>query len=468
MNHVRNHVRASGFRWIGVLGPASLAMLACGVDACGGGSTATGSGYNAAPGSSGASSGSSSGYSSSGASSSGSSGSSGSSSSSSGDDASDDAADATVSSSSSGDDGSTGSDAPTGDSTTSETGASGDGSMDEGGSSSGADASDGSSSGGVEAGGSSSSSSGGAVDGGPDTSSGGSVDSGSSSGAVDSGDAASGCNLSGAWAVKITVHVTWPGTTLLAASPTVAAQQPTAELWALIQGTENGLSVPGTVQPCGLDLPDFGGTLLPETYGVTFANAMWDLQPTTTGTITVSNTSATATYTSTLNSTLIGIGTTPTAWPPNDAGPGTMWPPLATAQADQIDGDNDGKNGVTATPKTGTPTGGILPYADPPVTSNIFALQRSDSLYMALRSVLTLNGALTSCTAASGDATVSAMDNHIIGCHVAGDAAANFCDSTETTFLDTNSPHLTPHAATFTAVKMANAATCTNVRAAVP
>ncbi len=261
--------------------------------------------------------------------------------------------------------------------------------------------------------------------------------------------------------------MTWPGTLLLTASPTSTAQQPTAELWALIQGTQSGLSVPGTVEACGLDLPDFTSALPGETYGVTFANTMWDMLPASAGTITLSNTSTTAAYDSTVNTTLIGIGTTPTSW--------TNWPSLAVAETDEVDADHNGEWGVTATPKTGTPPGGGgNTYADPPtgIPGLLQPFIRADALYMGLGSVLSLGGNLTSCTAASGNATVTAMDNHIIGCHIAGqptaDAGANYCNSTQTNFLDTNSPHLVPHAATFTAVKMTTAATCANARAAIP
>ncbi len=482
-------VRKSSMRVAHVLGPVSLVFLACYANACG--SSGTSSGGNDQGSSSG---GSSSGYGTSngGSSSAGTS----TSSSGSGDDATlDSAGDDSSGGSSSGvaeggDDSSGGSSSGSNDggqadgpdesgsssggssSGGSSSGGSSSGGSSSGGSSSGGSSSGGSSSGGSSSGGSSSggSSSGGSSSGGSSSggsSSGGSSSGGSSSGGVvDSGsDASPGCDLSGAWAVKIAVHVTWPGTTLLAASPTAAAQQPVAYIWALIQGTQSGLTIPGTVQGCGLGLPDFSGTLLPETYGVTLANSMWDMLTPSSGSITVSNTSPTATYTSTANTTLIGIGTGPVSWTAGNDASADGWPPLAIAEADQLDMDNDGHPGVTATAKTGGN------YSYPPITANIFALQRTDSIYMTLRSILALNGALTSCTAASGTANVTAMDNHIVGCHIQGlgtDAGADFCNSTETTFLDTNSPHLTPHAATFSAVKLTTAANCTDVRAALP
>lgn len=200
---------------------------------------------------------------------------------------------------------------------------------------------------------------------------------------------------------------------------------------------------------------------MPETYGVTFPNSLFDGTDLTAvaGAINVSVSSPGATFTSPATANLIGIAF---------ANPTTAaWPNLATAQADQVDMDVDSHPGVTATPKTGTPASGNA-YANPPLALSLF-FPRADSLYMALRSVMTLNGTLTSCTAASGAASIAHMDDHIIGCHVAGGGA---CTATQISFVDGNSPVLMPrtgaNAPTFSAVKLTTAASCPNVRAAIP
>jgi hypothetical protein len=265
-----------------------------------------------------------------------------------------------------------------------------------------------------------------------------------------------GCNLSGAWALKVTATVSWAATGVVA-----AGMNQTVNLWALIQGTQTGNTLTGTEVPCGIVLPDFAAVIGNMTYGVTFPNSLFDntyLTPVSSS-LTVGSSMPGATLASGAVANLIGI---------SFANPATAaWPNLATAQADQVDADADGQVGVTALPKTGAIPGGGT-YASIPV--NLIPTVYADRLYMTLRSVIALNGTLTSCTQTSGSATVSHLDNHIIGCHVQGGAAgsAGNCTAAEAMFADTNSPKLTASSATFSAVKLTNAATCPNVRAALP
>jgi hypothetical protein len=91
---------------------------------------------------------------------------------------------------------------------------------------------------------------------------------------------------------------------------------------------------------------------------------------------------------------------------------------------------------------------------------------------MTLRSVVSLSGSLTSCTEVQGTATVSHLDNHVIGCHIYGqpqtDAGANHCTADQATFVDGNSPALVASSATFDSVLLGDAPTCPDVRAALP
>jgi hypothetical protein len=263
------------------------------------------------------------------------------------------------------------------------------------------------------------------------------------------------CNLSGAWALKVTATVSWAATGVVG-----AGTNQTVHLWALVQGTQTGNTLSGTELPCGITLPDFSAVLGLLTYGVSFPNSLFDSGYLTavSSSLTVGSTMPGATLTSPDVANLIGI---------SFANPATAaWPNLATAQTDQVDQDKDMQVGVTAVPKSG----GIyssIPVALPPFPQPVVY---ADLLYFALRSVISLNGKLTSCTQASGSATVSHLDNHIIGCHVQGaDAgAAGNCTAAETMFADTNSPVLTASSATFNAVMLTNAATCPNVRVALP
>jgi len=436
-------------------GSVALALLACCAVACGGGGSATTiSGLDASSG------GSSGGYgeSSSGASSSGSFSSSSGGSSGGGEDApTDDGGSSGGSASSSG---SSSGDASIGD-------ASSSGGSSSGSSSGDASVGDASSSGGSSAsssgGGSSSSSSGGGSS--SSSSSGGSSSSssgGSSSSSSGGADTGTTCNLSGGWALKVAVQVTWPATAVLAAG------SGTVDVWALVQGTQSGDSIPGTVLPCGITLPDFNGPAIvgSPTFGASFPDSLFDgsYLTATSSTVTVSSSTPGATFTSPAEANLLGIGF---------ANPTTAaWPVLATAQADQVDMDADGNPGVTADSKVGQTTeSGTGTYSGIPVSAAaaVFGPYASE-LYMALRSVIALDGTLTSCTQASGAATVSFLDNHSLGCQL---STGGNCTSAETTFVDTNSPHFASTGgvvgtATFQAQKLTGTATCPNVKTALP
>jgi hypothetical protein len=160
---------------------------------------------------------------------------------------------------------------------------------------------------------------------------------------------------------------------------------------------------------------------------------------------------------------LVGIGHTPTAW--------TTWPNLATGQADEVDSDGDGYLGITAPVKTGGSYGYVLIPSSLIAGTPVYA----DQLFMELRSVLSLQGALTSCDAASGAATVADLDSHIIGCHIQGkgtDAGADYCTNSglldETSSLDGNRPVFVIGSATYEAKRLTTTTDCAGVLGLVP
>jgi hypothetical protein len=234
-------------------------------------------------------------------------------------------------------------------------------------------------------------------------------------------------------------------------------------LWALIQGTQSGNSIPATVLPCGLALPDFNGPTIAgsPTFGVSFPNTLFDgtFLTATPSTLTLSSSAPGAALTSSAAASLIGI---------TFANPATAaWPSLATAQADEVDTDMDGQVGVTAPSKAGQRN-----ESDSGVYSTIpvgLLGPETDQLYMALRSVIALNGTLTSCTQASGPATVSHLDDHTLGCHLTtGGNCSTAGNASQAAFVDTNSPTFTVSSATFQAQLLTTTMTCPNVRAALP
>jgi hypothetical protein len=90
------------------------------------------------------------------------------------------------------------------------------------------------------------------------------------------------------------------------------------------------------------------------------------------------------------------------------------------------------------------------------------------SALMLLAIELSLYGMSTSCTEASGTATVGLIDRRIIGCSIEGDGG--LCTHTESGYLDSTWPSYLPGSATFDQVALPSgaSATCQDVVAALP
>jgi hypothetical protein len=135
------------------------------------------------------------------------------------------------------------------------------------------------------------------------------------------------------------------------------------------------------------------------------------------------------------------------------------WPDSYT-KLTPVDADGDGKPGFTAVPRAG---GG---YVQPPTGLGFLGSAPSaDKLYLASRTVLSLDGKLSTCTDVAGTATISFFDSHVVGCHVknGGDCTASQID-----FVDQSRTLYKITSATFTAKKIADDATCADARAALP
>jgi hypothetical protein len=205
------------------------------------------------------------------------------------------------------------------------------------------------------------------------------------------------------------------------------------------------------VTPCGETIPDFSAApAINETYNVSFANSVFSRTPplpsvASTGTLTGSSPGA-------------SIALARSAWlfgasmadPINGA-----WP--SRTALTQLDSDADGKVGLTATYQN---VGGYSA-----VPANSLGTSRATRGYLAGRSVFTLSGTLTSCTMASGSATVQDIDSHTLGCRL---TSGSDCSSTESSYLDSNGPNYQTGTASFTAIKVSDAAGCAEVRTALP
>jgi hypothetical protein len=123
-----------------------------------------------------------------------------------------------------------------------------------------------------------------------------------------------------------------------------------------------------------------------------------------------------------------------------------------------VDHDSDTFLGLAAVPKTGGS------YKQIPVDTS--RNKRADRVDLAIRNVMTLSATVNGCPETyNGTANVSKFNNHIIGCHIAGGSK---CTDTQVKFVDDNTVVYTVGTATYSAKRVADDASCADVRAAVP
>jgi hypothetical protein len=254
------------------------------------------------------------------------------------------------------------------------------------------------------------------------------------------------CDMTGRWALRISVPSTWPGTSLLSAG------SGNFTFWGLLQLTQSGTSLTGTLTMCGETAPDFrSAPFINEQYGIVFPNALFDRNPplpavAAGGGLTSASPGSQLTFART--ALLAGASM---ANPINDP-----WPSAAATMS--LDSDADGKPAVSALYKTGSG------YAAPPV--NDFGTVRAQTDYIAARMVFSLAGTLDSCSTGSGTATPQDIDYHTLGCRITGNARD--CSAAEASHLDQNAPDFRPTPGPYALAKLASGATCASVRAALP
>ena len=135
--------------------------------------------------------------------------------------------------------------------------------------------------------------------------------------------------------------------------------------------------------------------------------------------------------------------------------PNASWPFSHTAIT-SVDVDGDGAPGLTALPKSASG------YVNPPVS---ITGARADRLYVANRTQIDLKGTFTSCTEHSGEAKAKYFDNHVVGCHVAG---GGDCTANQVKFEDDNRTAYTIAGGSYVAKIVADNASCSDVRNALP
>jgi hypothetical protein len=254
------------------------------------------------------------------------------------------------------------------------------------------------------------------------------------------------CDLSGTFALKLTIQVRWDDLTW------VAGDSGTFLSWSKMQVVHAENSVTGTLIECGKDAPEFLAPFYSERHKIDYPSALFasTYLPTAAASATLSSASPGATFALTPAALLMG---TTMADPINNA-----WPSAASGLTSN-DMDGNGKPGVSAVYRN---SGGIV-Y---PRTS-ILGGNRADDVYLAARVAFSLSGTLTTCTQSSGSATVTHVDTRLFGCNRSG--SNQDCSGSEGTFIDSNQPnYYQDGTATYTLVKIADTATCADVLTALP
>jgi hypothetical protein len=272
---------------------------------------------------------------------------------------------------------------------------------------------------------------------------------GSGAGTGGSGPSAGECP-GGAYAIAVTMDVTWPSSTA------AAAGMGKIFLWNKTTASPSGDALSGMLQGCGTVLPETALTGLGRIAAggdkilIEVPDDTWE-KPSMPKFAVTGMQAGGAMGTFTLSwAVLLG------AMMPDPRGP---WPPSYTGLMG-VDADGDGKPGYIAAPRNGG--GFVLPPTSVGLGGSAPAAEK---LFLVSRHVVTINGTRTSCDEMSGPATVSAFDSHVMGCLLRGGGE---CNKGQTDFVDGNRMKYVVKSATFRAKKVADAATCAEVRAALP
>lgn len=269
---------------------------------------------------------------------------------------------------------------------------------------------------------------------------------GATGGGGGSAGAPGGCSprATATQAVRVTFQVTWAGS--IGTEPGSG----TVNVWTRSKLTYTGNAIQAVNNACGTVIPDIvktpiagGGKVAAD-----FLPEVWDAQTMPTFATTGTQTGWDVGSTVQMEPTIALVGTTM-------ADPVAAWPPLSAISA--VDHDGDGEPGITSVPRA---TGG---YSMPPLS--LLQTSHADRLYIASRTTTSVGGTRQSCDRIVGTATVYAFDNHIVGCRRQG---GGDCAPNEYQFVDDNRTVYQPGTATYESLILADDATCTDVRAALP
>jgi hypothetical protein len=290
--------------------------------------------------------------------------------------------------------------------------------------------------------------SGGKTGAGGTTNTGGTTSTGGTTGAGSTtGTSACPAMTSATMAMHMIINVTWPAT--LGAS----GGSGKFHIWSMDKLALSGNTLTGKSIPCGNTVPEI--TLASIVGGgkveIEVPMSFWDVKPALEFPLsgTTPGWAPGGSITQTGNPALVGV---------TMSDPNATWPSSYTSVT-AADVDKDNRPGLLGIPKS---TSG---YVNPPV-SIVGALgPRADKVDLGSRTTIDIQGSFTSCTEHSGKATAKHLDNHVVGCHLAG---ADECSAAQVKFLDDNRTVYTISGGTYLAKMVSDNATCADVRAALP
>jgi hypothetical protein len=253
-------------------------------------------------------------------------------------------------------------------------------------------------------------------------------------------------------AVHIIMDATWP-----AGTATSAGKGP-IHLWNLSRlNAANGTLSGNETRSCGTVLPEFGlngaGQLVTggNKVHVEIPHPLWDAP-------TIPRLESRGRLAGWDPGSAFNIDGTVALIGMTSADPLGPWPD-SYSQIMAVDADNDGNPGFTAVPKSGSG------YVQPPTGLGFLgSAPTAERLYLASRTVVSLEGKLSSCTDVSGVAKVMFFDSHVVGCRVRG---VN-CTPQQTDFVDSSRTVYKVMSATFRAKKIPDGSSCEDARAALP
>jgi len=276
------------------------------------------------------------------------------------------------------------------------------------------------------------------------------------------------CNFAGTWGSLVTIAVSWAPMGLNIQTFLIAPGTGTIKQWIKGVRLQHGSQLEDTTVVCGIQLPDFRGTLVVagQTYGVLFPDSLFDGMglPSFKVDAMVGSSAPGAAFSASASAAMLGLTlTNPTtdAWPAN----------VETA----TDPDNDGTPGVTASVAQGPvpppSDAGSYSYIAVGIPAPFQPVEVSQKLRLAIRQITEVTGTVVDCDHISGAATIPqiagayAINSHVIGCELldGGD-----CSEAQASFVDNTQPVFAPSGTTsYTSVRLPAGATCATVRAAL-